>query len=196
MIEFLQENVDYIIAVFTTLFAIAGMQFKDMRVIIVSQIAANGLLAAQAILGGTASASGIIFLGIVQTVISFIFTAKKKDFPMWLTLIFVVGFTVITVIYFTNAFDILTCVAAWFFAIAIVQKNSAVCRLYSAINVALWLIYDIFVMPSGMINHTIILCFIIVAIIRLDRAEWRGMGLIKTAARDLADGIKNIFKKA
>lgn len=194
MPEFLLENIDYVIAVFTTLFAIAGMQFKDMRIILVSQIIANGLLGAQAILGGTASASGILFLAIIQTVISFVFTYKSKDFPVWLTLLFAIGYTTITVICYATPFDILTCIASWFFAIAVVQKNSAVCRLCSLINLLLWLSYDIAVMPSGIINHTVIIAFVIVAIIRLDREEWRGLGVVKIAAKDLYDGIRSTFR--
>ena len=93
-----------------------------------------------------------------------------------------------------SPFDILTCIASWFFAIAIVQKNSAVCRLCSLINLLLWLSYDIAVMPSGIINHTVIIAFVIVAIIRLDREEWRGLGVVKIAAKDLYDGIRSTFR--
>ena len=189
MLEFLQQNAGYVVAVFTTIFAIAGMQFKDMRIILVSQIIANGLLGVQAILGGTASTSWIIFLAIVQTVISFAFASKSKDFPIWLTLIFAIGYTVITVLLFTSPFDILTCIAAWFFALAVVQKDSAVCRFYSVVNTALWLVYDIFVMQTGIVNHSVIICFIIFAIVRLDRAEWRGGKLFKTMLASFSDLI-------
>ena len=48
------KYLDYIIAIFTTLFAVAGMQFKNMKIIIVSQLAANALLGLQCLLGGTA----------------------------------------------------------------------------------------------------------------------------------------------
>ena len=173
MPDFLIRNVDYIIAIFTTFFAVAGMQFRNMRIILVSQLLSNGLLALQCILGGTASAGGIVFLAIAQTVVSFIFNTKNKRFPVALTLVFMVGFTAITVIYFSTPFDLLTMVAAWFFALAVVQERSHICRLYSLINTVLWLIYDVFMMPSGMVNHSVIAVLIAVSIIRLDRGEWK-----------------------
>ena len=171
--EFLIENVDFVIAIFTAFFAVAGMQFRNMRVILVSQLISNGLLALQCILGGTASAGGIVFLAIGQTVVSFIFSAKGKRSPLPLTFAFMAGFTAITVIYFSTPFDLLTMVAAWFFALAIVQERSHICRFYSLVNTVLWLVYDIFVMPSGMVNHSVIAVLIFISILRLDRSEWK-----------------------
>lgn len=167
------EHIDYVVAIFTTLFTVAGMQFKNMKYILVSQIAANGLLGLQCILGGTISSGYITFFAVAQTIASFIFSWYKKSFPVWLTLLFCAGYGVITYFNFTNGFDILTCIAACFFALGIVQKNSAVCRVFSFMNVTLWLIYDIMVMPSGILSHGIIICFITAAIIRLDRNEWK-----------------------
>ena len=173
MWKFIVEHADYIISIFTTLFAVAGMQFRNMRVILITQIIANSLLAAQCIIGGTASSGGIVFLAIAQTIVSYVFTAKKRRFPIPLTLGFMAGFTAITIIYFSTPFDLLTMVAAWFFAIAIVQTKTHICRICSLTNTILWLIYDIFVMPSGLINHSIIGILILVSILRLDLKDWK-----------------------
>ena len=169
--DFLVKYGDYIIAIFTTIFTVAGMQFRNMKVILISQLIANSLLAAQCILGGTASAGAIVFLSIAQTVVSFVFNAYGKRFPVPLTVAFMAGFTAITIIYFTTPFDILTLVAAWFFAICIVQEHSYICRFCALANTCLWLIYDAFVMPSGLINHTVVGILIFATIIRLDRDE-------------------------
>lgn len=171
--EFLSNNVDYVISIFTTLFAVVGMQFKDMRVIIVSQMVANGLLAAQCIIGGTISAGGAVIVGTIQTAISFIFAAKHKRFPLWLTLVFIGAFTAVTVICFSSPFDIATGVAGWFFAVAMVQERSSICRACSLANVLLWLLYDFCVMPSGAIPHVVILVCTVISVIRLDRADWK-----------------------
>ena len=169
------ENIDYIIAIFTTLFAVAGMQFKSMRIILVSQIIANGLLATQAIIGGTASASITVFVAIVQTVISFVYTSSGKGFPIWLTSIFIVVYTAVTIVCFKTGFDLLILFAAVFFALAVVQKKSSICRFCSLVNCLLWLSYDIAVMPSGIITHVVIVSFTLAAIIRLDRGEWKSL---------------------
>ena len=193
MRDFWIENVDFIIAIFTTFFAVAGMQFRNMRIILVSQLISNGLLALQCILGGTASAGGIVFLAIGQTIVSFIFSTKGKHFPLPLTFVFMAGFTAITVIYFSTPFDLLTMVAAWFFALAVVQERSHICRFYSLVNTVLWLIYDFFVMPSGVVNHSVIAVLIFVTILRLDRGEWKQ--LFASAKEKLARREKNVEKK-
>ncbi len=173
--EFIVDHIDYIIAVFTTIFTVAGMQFRNMRVILVSQLIANSLLATQCIIGGTSSAGAIVFLSIAQTVVSFVYNSCGKRFPVPLTISFMAGFTAITIIFFSTPFDILTLIAAWFFAICIVQEHSYICRFCAFSNTCLWLIYDAFVMPSGLINHTVVGILIFATIIRLDRKEWKNV---------------------
>ncbi len=181
MIDFFIENPDYIISIFVTIFAVTGMQFKNMKVIIASQIIANGLLGVQCIVGGTASTGGVLFLATAQTALSFVLSYKKIKFPIWLTGLFMLGYTSITVIGFispnivSSPFDFLTMVAAWFFAVSMVQEKSWICRGLSIANLALWLTYDIIVLPSGILNHVILICFTIVSIIRNDREEWKAL---------------------
>ncbi len=183
MLEFL-ASIDWlklVISVLTLTFAVVGIQFKDMKIIIVSQLLSNGLLAAQCIIGGTISSGGVVILATVQTMISFVFAYKKIKFPTWLTCVFILGFTAITVVGLivpsipTTYFDLITMVAAWFFAIAMVQEKSWLCRIFSTANLLLWLIYDIIVLPYNIITHVVIIVFNIIAIIRNDRKEWKAL---------------------
>jgi hypothetical protein len=72
----------------------------------------------------------------------------------------------------TSPYDLITCAAVWFFAICIVQKRSSVARVCSLTNTILWLIYDILCAPSAVITHAVILVFVVVGIVRLDREDW------------------------
>ena len=179
MPEFLRENPDYIIGIFVLIATVLGMQFKSMRYIIICQLLSNVLLGMQCIVGGTVSTGGVVFLAAIQTAISFFCNYKKIRFPLWLTLSFMAGFSVITVIGFispaieSSLFDLVTMVAVWFFALSIVQERSWLCRLFLGINVSLWLIYDIFILPSAALNHAIILASILFSILRNDREEWK-----------------------
>ncbi|MBQ8742736.1 MAG: YgjV family protein [Clostridia bacterium] len=175
MIEFFKNNPDYIISVFTTLAAICSLQFKSMKVIIITQLMTNALLGIQCIVGGTLSASGIVFLAAAQSLISFIFSSKKIRFPIWLTILFMLGYTTVTILTFATPFDILAMLAAWTFALSIVQEHSYICRIFSVINSILWLVYDAFVLPSSILTHSIVLIFAIVGIIRNDRKEWKAI---------------------
>ena len=165
-----------VLSVLTTAFTVCGMQFKNMNYILITQIISNSLLMAQYAINGGLSAAGIVIVAIVQTIVSFILTKKGIDFPYYLTGIFMVLFLVVTIIYYTTPFDIVSCAAVWCFAIAIVQKNSRICRLFSVFNVGLWLIYDFGTASySAVVTHIVVITFIIVGIIRLDIPEWRGV---------------------
>ena len=179
MLEFLRENPDYIIGAFVLIATVLGMQFKNMRYIIICQLLSNALLALQCIVGGTVSTGGVVLLATVQTAVSFVYNSKGIKFPLWLTLSFMAGFSAITVIGFvspsiaSSPFDLVTMVAVWFFALSIVQERSWICRFCLAINVSLWLIYDVVILPSGVLNHAIILASIFFSIFRNDREEWK-----------------------
>ena len=165
-----------ILSVLTTAFTVCGMQFKNMNYILITQIISNSLLMAQYAINGGISAAGVVIVAIVQTIISFILTKKGIDFPYYLTAIFMVLFLVVTIIYYSGPFDIVSCVAVWCFAIAIVQKRSWICRAFSVCNVGLWLVYDFGTESySAVLTHVVVITFIIVGIIRLDIPEWRAL---------------------
>ena len=179
LFDFLKENPDYIISIFVLIATVLGMQFKNMKWIILCQILSNFLLGLQCIIGGTISTGGVVMLATVQTVLSFTLNYKKIPFPAWLTVSFMVGYSAITVIGFlspsvaSSPFDLITMVAVWCFAISIVQEKSWICRFFLALNVSLWLIYDFAVLPSAALNHIIILSSIFFAMVRNDRADWK-----------------------
>ncbi len=173
LFAFLGENAALIVSVITAIAAVIGMQFKSMRYIIISQLLINGLLFLQYLLERRISAGGVVIVAFLQTVVSFFFTAKKKPFPVWLTLVFMLLFTAVSLATFSTPLDLFPLGAVLFFAIAIVQKNSAVCRVCSATNCVLWLIYDILLAPASTVTHGTILLSVIIGIIRRDRPEWK-----------------------
>ncbi len=167
------EIVAMIIGVFTTVCAVASMQCKNMKFVLVFQLASNTLLATQYIVEGNPQVGGVVFLAIVQTVVSFILNRKSIEFPIWLIAVFMVGYAVITIISFTSFFELLPLAAVWLLAIGLTQKRSSVYRILIGTNCLLWLIYDIFCAPSAILTHAVIIIFTVSGIIRLDRAEWK-----------------------
>ena len=163
-----------IIGVFTTLAAVLGMQFKNMKYILASQIVSNSLLVVQYVLQGTMSGSGVVILGIVQVTIGYVLGRKNKDFPVYLTVLFIIAHTVISLISYTVPYDLLCLVAAWVFAVSMVQKSSAVCRALTLVNLSLWLVYDFGTGAySAVLTHAVIVTLTAVAVIRLDREGWK-----------------------
>jgi hypothetical protein len=172
------------------------MQFKNMKYVLICQLLSNAILGTQLVLEGQASTCGVVAVALVQTIISYILGAKKKAFPVWLTCVFIVIFTVVSIITYKSVFDILTCLAVWFFAIGIVQKRSSICRIYSLVNSILWLTYDIFCAPSAVLTHAVIIVFIVVGMIRLDREDWKKffakLGKKQTKNEEVVAETKNI----
>ena len=167
------EILAYILGIFTTGFAVASMQFKNMKLVLLFQLICNSTLTLQYVIEGRVSVSGVVILAVIQTIVRFFFDRQGKPFPVWLTCVFIAGFTAVSVIMMTSPFDLITCVAVWFYAICIVQKRSSVARICSVINTVLWLIYDILCAPSAIFTHAVILVFVIAGIIRLDREDWK-----------------------
>ena len=186
----------YIIGIFTTIFAVASMQFKDMKYVLVCQLICNSLLTMQYVLEGRISVSGVVVLAVVQTIVRFFFDKKGKLFPVWLTCVFIILFTAVSLIMMKSPYDLITCAAVWFFAICIVQKKSSVARICSFTNTVLWLIYDILQAPSAIFTHAVILVFVAVGIIRLDREDWKEffakLGKKKEKNAEVSEDCKNL----
>jgi hypothetical protein len=139
----------------------------------VSMLAANGLLLLQYILENRISASGIVLIAILQSLVSTVFSCRKKPFPVWLTVLFMLGYAAVSVFTYSTPFDIFPLLAVWCFALGVVQKASAVCRIFTVFNSILWLVYDILLAPAAVLTHAIVLLFTVVGILRHDRDEWR-----------------------
>ena len=171
------EYLAYIIGIFTTAFAVASMQFKNMKYVLICQLICNSLLTMQYVIEGQISVSGVVILAVIQTIVRFFFDKAGKPFPVWLTGVFIVGYTAVSVtmmiIMDKPLYDLITCVAVWFFALCVVQRRSSVARVCSFINTVLWLIYDILQAPSAISTHAVILVFVAFGIIRLDREDWK-----------------------
>ena len=169
------EQIAFIIGLFTLGFSIWGMQCKSMKYIIISQIIANLCLGVQLVIEGAYAPAINTLPALVLTFISYAFGAKNKDIPRWMVLLFVAIFTIVTIFAFVDAFDLLTMVATWFFAIAITRKKSYQARVCSLTNLTFYLIYDIFRAQSAILTHVILILFIIVGIIRLDISDWKAV---------------------
>ena len=162
------------LTVLSTLFAAASMQFKKMEYVLICQLVCNSLLALQYVVEGRVSVTGVIVIAVVQIIVSYFFDKKEKAFPVWLIGVFILLFTVVSVLMMESYYDLITCAAVWCCALCLAQKRSSVARIYLMINTVLWLTYDIIMWaPTAAITHGTILVFIIVGIVRLDREEWK-----------------------
>ena len=164
----------YAVGILTTAVAVLSMQFKSMRIVLLLQIVANGLLGLQYAIRGADTGVWSLSLGVVQIILSYVLNVKSIRFPKWLVLLFITGYLIITVFTYKSIFDVLPFIALCIFSVSIIQEKSRICRILSVLNSITFLVYDVSTQSySAIITHGTILLFLIVGILRLDLAEWK-----------------------
>ncbi len=166
----------------SALLAVLGNQFRNMKYVLLFQIAANVLLAVQYIVQGSFVAFMSAFIAVTQMTVSVILNMKGKRFSLSLCLAFALAYLVSSIVFYTSPWDIMTFIAMMFFCVSVIQTESFVYRAALMVNILLWLIYDIVKAPSAVFMHGSLMIFTAAAIIRLDR-------------NDIGNWIKKIFNK-
>ena len=157
------------ISVVMALFALASMQFKNLKMVIACQIVSNVLCASTYFLLGGFSGAGICLVAIIQSVVYFVLNYKKIKPPLYVAIIFVCLFISCSVIYYKSPIDLLSAGAAVFFALSMAQKSSSRARIVYLLNPIFWTIYDIFTLAYvNTFIHSAIFISTLFAIIRLD----------------------------
>lgn len=154
-----------------TIATVATFQFKDKRHILLGNVVNNLLVALQFALLGGLSGAWVCIVGAVQTVVMYFVDRKPDAKKLWLCLLilFCAMYIVGTCIVYQGWGDILTCVCALFYVLAILQKDSKGFRRYILVNASVWIVYDIYTLAfSGMLTHGLALVSILVAMVRLD----------------------------
>lgn len=157
------------ISIVMALFALASMQFKNLKMVLACQIVSNVLCASTYFLLGGFSGAGICLIAILQSVVYFILNYKKIEPPLYVAIIFVCLFIGCSVVYYKSPIDLLSAGAAICFAISMAQKSSAKARIVYLLNPIFWTVYDIFTLAYvNTFIHGAIFVSTLFAIIRLD----------------------------
>ena len=174
MKEFLKRSIMefYIaqgISVLTALTAIVGMQMKNMKAILLSQILANLFTASTYFLLNAFSGAGICLVAIVQAVVMFFYNRKNKPPHLAIIILFVLAYISCSVIYYERFIDVFSALAAVCYALSITQTNPKFARLWYVFNPLFWVIYDLYARAYGnLIMHASIFVTTAFALIRVD----------------------------
>lgn len=147
-------------------------QFKNVKYILIGEIAANLLVAFSFLFLGGMSGAWICIVAAVQAII--IFYANEKNIEQRirniLTLIFAAVYIIGTIAVYQNWCDIVSCTCAMLYILAITQEASSKYRIYMGLNSLLWVIYDISTQAYvNVITHGMLLVSLAIAMVRLDR---------------------------
>lgn len=162
-----------IVGILTTVVALISVQFKRVELILIGQIVSNLLVALSfGLLGGLAGA-WICIVAAIQTIIIYFLDKSniknKKSVKNLLLMIFVAVYITGTVIVYQGWGDIVACVCAMLFVLAIIQTGSGKLRRIMMLNALLWVIYDYQTKAyTNMLTHGLELLSILAAMLRLD----------------------------
>ena len=164
------EQISQIFGIFALVYVFISMQTKNIRLIMICQIACNAFGAASYFCLPQGFSGAVIFLvAVAQSIILLIFRCLDKDVPKWLNIIFVIGYITASLLTFNEPLDTFPLVAAILCAIGISQKNPKYYRIIMLGNASTWLAYDIFVGAYTMLaTHGFTVVSALWGIIRFD----------------------------
>lgn len=160
-----------IIGALTTVTVVVAAQLKDMKYILICQIAANLMVALSSAMLGGLSGAWICAVAAVQTVVLYFLdkkgiSQKAKNLLLWVFAAMYVGGTIFV---YQGWGDLVSCAGALLYLLAIVQTKSSKYRRYICLNTLLWLVYDLTILAFGnMITHGVEFISAVVGILRLD----------------------------
>lgn len=165
MINFIAQA----IGVLTAVCAVITVQFKNIRSILLGEIAANLLVALNFALLGGLSGAGVCILATVQTIWIYYYNRRKKGFPMPLNIGFMVGYTVVSALSFSGFPSVLSWIAAILYALSVTQPNAKKYRIYMLLNSLIWVVYDIDLHAwTQILTHGFLAVSVLTAMARLD----------------------------
>lgn len=132
----------------------------------------NALIGLAYISGGKGIHGAISsFLGAVQAIINYAFEARGKKLPIWLVIIYALGFVGVNVwvgeLSWGTVLAILACMCS---VMSLVQKSGGKYRFWALGNNGIWSIYDILSQAyGGLIIHLVLFICTVTGIILYDR---------------------------
>lgn len=145
---------------------------KNMRLILLLVFFANAFVGTSYALTGALGGAATCGVGALQTIINYFFERKEKSIPKWLIVIYALTFSAVNLLVFRHVTDIIALLAALMFVMGISVKNGKKYRLWTLINTALWILYDLVTLSFGPLStHSIQLATILFGMIMHDRKK-------------------------
>lgn len=137
---------------------------KNMKLILLLVFSANVLVATSYMFTHNYNGAASCFVGGAQAIINYFFDRKNKPLPIWLVAVYALSFIVVNMLVYKQLIDLIAMVASLTFVMCIGQKNGKTYRIWTFINTALWLSYDLLQPHTAYgpaLTHTIQLCIVI-----------------------------------
>lgn len=148
--------------------------FKNINYILIGEVVMNLLVALSFVFLGGWSGAWICIVATIQTLILFWCNKHQisKQTRKILCLAFLAVYVVGTVVVYKSWADIISCLCAFLYVMAVISENSSNYRWFIILNSACWVIYDASIYAwVAIITHGITLISCIVGKIKLDKKK-------------------------
>lgn len=160
------------ISIVTGILAIIMMQLKNMKAILAFQITVNLIASTNYLLMDGDTGMIVSLVAVVHSVVMYFYNTKNMTPHIPVTVGFILvylGCAAYNLVVTLDPMEILPALAAFCFAISLVQKKASVFRIWGALNPSFWLAYDLYTGSYVMfLVHAGILISSIIGMIRLD----------------------------
>ena len=157
------------ISILTAGIAVFMMQLKQLKFILLCQLAVNLLTALSYILLGGLSGGGVCLIAIVQSLVMFFYNQAGKKPQWWVLAIFIAAYVACSVLNYQSFIDIFPAIAAVCFAVSIAMSTPFLSRVWYVFNPLAWIVYDVAKLAYGnLLIHAVVFISTLVALIRID----------------------------
>ena len=121
-----------VISIVVLIISVIVVQFKNIKYILIGEIIMNLLVALSFVFLGGLSGAWICIVATVQTLIMYL--VNRREIASWkrtaLMVVFVAAYIIGTVIVYQGWSDIVSCVCAMLYVLAVVQKDASKYRIF------------------------------------------------------------------
>ncbi len=145
------------------------VHLKNIKKILIGEIAVNLAVALNYILLEGFSGAGLCIIATAHTLVSYYFSKTEKKFPKACMTVFILLYILWTASTYKSMLDILPGISSLLFAFAIMQEQPSRYRILKTLNSFVWIIYDVKIMAyTTVLTHLFLFISSIIAIIRID----------------------------
>ena len=144
-----------IVSLFSTACIVSTSYIRDVKKILVLLATANLAITISYVLQESYNGAIACGLGAITAIVSGIYDIKKKDIPLWVSILYGVAFTIANLFAWDKwSTTGIVIIASLMFAISTIQKTGTMYRVWTMGNIFLWITYDIITQSgASLVSH-------------------------------------------
>ena len=164
------ETISKVLDLILPILAVVVLCMNNMKLLLIGEIAMNGIVFLSYILSSGISGAGVMVLAIVQSVIMFFLSGKEKQAKI-VTWVFLGIHTLWTVFAFETLRDLLPFACVVFYTLCLMQPTAQKYKVYKAGNAGCWVIYDLLICNyTVLITHGLQLIMSLIGVFKKEKA--------------------------